>query len=118
MSYDQKTVLSHIRRLTEDDLRIWVREGWVRPAQGESGPVFDDLDVARLRLLCDLCVDMSLPNDAMPVVLTLLDRLHESRRRLRHLSDVIAQQPEPTRHAIVERYRAVAFTAIDDHDED
>ncbi len=109
MSYDEKTVLSHVRRLTEDDLHTWIEEGWVRPALGETGPVFDDLDIARLRLLCDLCIDMSLPTDAMPVVLTLLDRLHQSRRRLRHLSHAISQQPEPTRHAIVERYRAMIY---------
>ena len=114
MRYDTQTVLARVKRLSEDDLRIWVQEGWVRPAQGETGPVFDDLDIARLRLLCDLCIDMSLPDDAMPVVLTLLDRLHESRRRLRQLSDVIAQQPEPTRQAIVERYRAVVFEGVDD----
>ena len=117
MTYDTTTVLARIRRLTEEDLRTWVQEGWVRPAQGEAGPVFDDLDVARLRLLCDLCIDMSLPGESMPVVLTLLDRLHESRRRLRLLSDAIAQEPEPTRHAIIERYRAVVFAASDDGSE-
>lgn len=113
MSYDTDAVLARVKRLTEGDLRVWMQEGWVRPAQGEAGPVFDDLDVARLRLLCDLCIDMSLPGDAMPVVLTLLDRLHESRRRLRLLSDVISQQPEPTRHAIAERYRAVIVAATE-----
>lgn len=117
MSYDMQAVLARVRRLSEDDLRIWMEEGWVRPAQGEAGPVFDDLDIARLRLLCDLCIDMSLPTDAMPVVLTLLDRLHESRRRLRHLSDAISRQPEPTRHAIVESYRAVVYAA-DETEED
>jgi len=118
MSYDTKAVLSRVRRLTEDDLRAWVEEGWVRPELGETGPVFDDLDIARLRLLCDLCMDMSLPDDAMPVVLTLLDRLHESRRRLRDLSHAIAAQPEPTRHAIVESYRAVIVRATEDAEED
>ncbi len=114
MSYDTRAVLARVKRLTEDDLKIWVQEGWVRPEQGETGPVFDDLDVARLRLLCDLCIDMSLPGDSMPVVLTLLDRLHESRRKLRLLSDVIARQPEPTRHAIVESYRTVILSVGDD----
>ena len=114
MIYDAETVLSRVKRLTEEDLRTWMEEGWVRPVQGEAGPVFDDLDVARLRLLCDLCIDMSLPGDAMPVVLTLLDRLHESRRRLRHLSEVISQQPDPTRPAIVERYRAVVFARTEE----
>ncbi len=113
MSYDTKAVLARVKRLTEDDLHLWMRQGWVRPAQGAAGPVFDDLDVARLRLLCDLCLDMSLPDESMPVVLTLLDRLHESRRRLRMLSDVISQQPEPTRHAIIQSCRTVIFSSDD-----
>ena len=53
MRFDERTVVTEIRRLTLKDLRFWVQEGWVRPAQGEQGPVFDDIDVARLRLLCD-----------------------------------------------------------------
>lgn len=118
MTYDTKAVLSLVRRLSEDDLHVWIREGWVRPELGETGPVFDDLDIARLRLLCDLCIDMSLPDDAMPVVLTLLDRLHESRRRLRDLSDAIAAQPEPTRHAIVESYRSVVVRATGAREEE
>ena len=82
MSLDERNVVARIERLTLRELRLWVREGWVRPAQGERGPVFDEIDVARLRLLCDLRKDMALPADAMPTVLTLIDELHRTRRDL------------------------------------
>lgn len=107
MSYDEKTVVLRIERLTIRDLRQWVRAGWVIPAQGESGPVFDDLDVARLRLICDLRKDMSLPADAMPVVLTLLDRLHNTRRHLKALSAAVDRQPDDMRRAVLSMYRAL-----------
>lgn len=101
MSLDERTVVTQIERLTLRELRIWVREGWVRPAQGERGPVFDDLDIARLRLLCDLRKDMALSSDVLPTVLTLIDHLHCTRRNLRRLTDAIDEQPDDVRRAIV-----------------
>lgn len=106
MSLTERMVLARVRRLTRRDLRHWMHEGWVRPAIGEAGPVFDEIDVARLRLLCDLRKDMALPSDALPVVLTLIDRLHETRRDLRVLMEALANQPEDVRRAVISRLRA------------
>ena len=72
---DEQAVVAVVKRVTLRELRLWVREGWVRPAQGNAGPVFDDLDVARIRLLCDLRKEMALPTDAMTPVLTLMLRV-------------------------------------------
>ena len=105
MSLTEEMVLRQIRRLTRRDLRHWMREGWVRPAMGEAGPVFDEIDVARLRLLCDLRKDMALPHDTLPVVLTLIDRLHETRRDLHRLVQALGDQPEDVRRAVITRLR-------------
>lgn len=106
MSLDERMVVTRVRRLTLRDLRFWVREGWIRPAQGEKGPVFDEVDVARIRLLCDLRKDMALPTDALPVVLTLIDNLHQTRRELRALTSALQDQPDEVRHAVVARLKA------------
>lgn len=106
MSLTEKMVLTEIRRLTRRDLHLWVSEGWVRPATGESGPVFDDLDVARLRLLCDLRKEMALPSDAVQVVLPLIDHLHRTRRDLRLLMQALADQPEDVQRSVSDRLRA------------
>lgn len=103
MSFTEQMVVTEIRRLTRRELRLWMREGWVRPAMSETGPLFDDLDVARLRLLCDLRKDMALPSNAVPVVLTLIDRLHQTRRDLYTLLEAIEDQPGSVRHAVVAR---------------
>ena len=100
MRLTEEMVLTEIRRLTRRDLRLWTDEGWVRPAIGETGPIFDEIDVARLRLLCDLRKEMGLTGDAMPVVLSLIDRLHETRRDLRALAEALAAQPADVRHAV------------------
>ena len=106
MTLDERTVVARVERLTLRELRLWVREGWVRPAQGERGPVFDELDIARIRLLCDLRTDMALPAETMPVVLTLIDRLNETRRALRSLADALEDQPEEVREAVIRSFRA------------
>jgi chaperone modulatory protein CbpM len=102
---DERSVVAEVRRVTLRELRLWVREGWIQPVQGDRGPVFDEVDVARVRLLCDLRKEMALPSDALPVVLTLIDRLHETRRDLRHLMDALEEQPEQVRRSVAEHVR-------------
>ena len=103
MSYNEEAVGARVSRPTVRDLRLWVREGWVRPAVGGSGPVFDDLDIARIRLLCDLCKDMSIPRETMPAILSLIDRLHQTRRELHRLARAVHEQPEEVRQSVMER---------------
>lgn len=105
MSLDEKDVVARVERVTLRELRLWVREGWVRPATGEAGPVFDEVDIARVHLLCELRKDMALPNDALPTVLTLPDHLHRVRRDLRHLTEVLEEQPSDVRRAVVSAMR-------------
>jgi chaperone modulatory protein CbpM len=101
MILDEYTVVARIEHLTLGELRLWVREGWVRPAQSESGPVFDEVDLARLQLLCDLRNDMELPADVIPTVLTLIDQLHRTRRDLRRITEALDQQPADVRRAVI-----------------
>lgn len=105
MMLDERDVVATVRRVHLEELRLWVEMGWVRPASSEAGPVFDDLDVARIRLVCDLRKDMSLPDDTVPVVLSLLDQIHGLRRELRGLAGAVDTQPDEIRQAIVQAYR-------------
>lgn len=102
---DERDVVATVHRVQLQELRLWVQEGWVRPAEGDNGPVFDELDVARIQLVCDLRKDMSLPTDAVPVVLSLLDQIHGLRRELRVLAEAVDAQSEETRRKIVDAYR-------------
>lgn len=107
MNYDEREVVGHVRRVTLRELRNWVREGWIRPREGASGPVFDELDVARIRLVCDLRKEMAIPSDTLPVVLSLIDQLHSARRDLRCLAQAVAEQSDDRRRAILDSYRAI-----------
>ena len=100
---DEHAVVATVRRI---ELRLWVHEGWVNPADRDGKPVFDDLDVAHIRLVCDLRLEMSLPDDAVPVVLSLLDQIHGLRRELRVLAGAVDAQPDAVRQAIITAYKA------------
>ncbi len=45
-------VVETLERLSVAELRIWCEAGWVAPARGEAGPAFDEVDLARIRLVC------------------------------------------------------------------
>lgn len=94
--------------VTVAELRVWVAEGLVAPAEGAEGPVFDEVDLARLRLVCELRDACGLDAEAIPVVLSLIDQVHGLRRELRALSRAVEMQPDEVRAEVVRAYRAVA----------
>lgn len=105
MSFDERTVVARVERLTLRELRLWVREGWVRPGLSTAGPVFDEIDIARIHLLCDLRKDMSVPSDVMNVVLMLIDQLNQTRRDLRSLTEALDGLPAETRQSVIATLR-------------
>jgi chaperone modulatory protein CbpM len=71
--------------LNPDDLRRWIAEGHVRTDRAADNLVFTEIDVERVRLILELR-DLLLVNDeALPIVLSLLDQIYELRRRMRAL---------------------------------
>ena len=89
--------------LNSDDLRRWIDNAWVRP-DGQPGQYrFHDIDVARLRLIVELRDDLGVDEAALPVVLSLLDQLYETRRRMIRLRTVIETVvPEDVRGRILD----------------
>ncbi|MBR0655914.1 chaperone modulator CbpM [Plastoroseomonas arctica] len=69
--------------LAPEDVRRWVADGLLRPEEGE---VFGEIDVERVRLIIDLRDTLDLGEDALPVVLGLLDQVYALRRQLRALT--------------------------------
>lgn len=75
--------------LDRAEVEHWILQGWVH-ADSRSGTwVFREIDVARLGLVRELRHDLGLQEDALPVVLRLLDQLYDERRRLRRVRSII-----------------------------
>ena len=83
------TVLQQVRGLDADTLQVWITQDWVRPLRREGQPLFEDVDVARVRLIVELRDELEVGERAMPVVLSLLDELHATRRDMRRLAEAL-----------------------------
>ncbi len=110
MSYRERDLLALVPGLSVRQLRRWVRLGWVRPESCADGPVFDELDLARVRLLVDLRARMALEEDTVAMLLNLLDQLYATRRRLRDLLAALEELSEAERQRIVRRLRADGYS--------
>lgn len=71
--------------LSPDDLRRWITEGYVRPGAAEGELQFQEIDVERVRLILELRDEMQVNEEALPLVLSLLDQLYALRRRMKRL---------------------------------
>lgn len=92
--------LAAVPLLTRSRLQAWVRAALVAPIETPEGPAYRPLDVARLTLACELTEGFELTDDALALVLALVDRLHQAEAELGALAEVLAEEPEPVRRRI------------------
>jgi chaperone modulatory protein CbpM len=85
-----------IGRLDLETLRDWVESGLVHGTGGETLN-FDDADVARVRLICELRYDMDVEEASLPLVMSLMDQLYDLRRSVRAISAAISEEPGEVR---------------------
>lgn len=79
------------------ELKTWIERSWVLPVRRSGEYLFDDADLARARLIAELRRDMDITEEAMPVVLRLLDQVYGLRRALGDLNQAISALPEAAR---------------------
>jgi chaperone modulatory protein CbpM len=84
-------------------LLAWIDEGVIAPHRDEQGYLFDRIDESRVALACDLHYRMGLEHASLPVILSLIDQLHDARHHLRALTRAVADQPEGVRQEITRR---------------
>lgn len=75
-------------------LENFIAWGWVRPVRDETDYLFDDMDVARIRLVCELHIEMKFESDAVDVILSLMDQLYELRSRHNKLIEKLEKNPK------------------------
>jgi len=86
--------------LPAQELTGWIERGWVQPDSADTGWVFQEIDIARVRLIHDLRHGMDVGEDAIPMVLSLLDQFYDLRAQLRTVLRAVEAQPEEVRKAI------------------
>ncbi len=83
------------------EITSWVERGWVLPEHDGTRLVFQEIDVARVRLIRDLRTQMALADDSIPVVLSLVDQVYDLRGRLRSVVRALQDQPTEVRRSIL-----------------
>ncbi len=77
------TVCETLPGLSETTLRSWLEQEWVQADLRSGEPVFDDIDVSRIRLILELRTRLEVEEPTVPLILSLLDQLYATRQRLR-----------------------------------
>jgi chaperone modulatory protein CbpM len=95
--YSEEEVVVIVSGLTRARLVSYVEAEIVLPVHGAQGPVYRQIDVARLQLLGELTEHFDLSDDGLAVVMRLLDQVHALRSDLHRVLDAITQEPEEVR---------------------
>jgi chaperone modulatory protein CbpM len=98
--FSEAHVVRTVRRLSAARLAAFIEAGCIVPAESEGQRVFGEADLARLELLCELSEDFGLDEDALALVMSLIDQLHGLRHEMRRLLEAIGEQPPETRARI------------------
>ena len=102
---DVAAVAALFSDLSQVELTTWVERGWVIPDAAGASLEFHEIDVARVRLIHDLRREMDVGEDAVPLVLSLLDQVYELRSRLRCMLRAVEAQPRDVQLAVLAAMR-------------
>jgi chaperone modulatory protein CbpM len=91
--------------VSQGEVTAWIEQRWVLPLEEDGRYLFDEADRARLKLIAELRRDMEVGDEAMPLILRLLDQIYTLRRALGELEDVIKTLPGEMRAEIEGRLR-------------
>ena len=96
-------LIAQFTYLERQVLVTWIEEGVIAPHRDEQGYLFDQVDESRVALCCDLHYRMGLEHASLPVILSLIDQLHDARHHLRRLTRAVAEQPQTVQQEITRR---------------
>ena len=93
-------LLDRFAGLDRRELVRWVENRWVLPERRGKTWIFDEIDIARVELIIEVRREFAIDDEALPLVLGLLDQVYELRRQLGRLCDALASQPAEIQAAI------------------
>jgi len=99
-------VVRRVGGVSIEELEHWVENRWIVPNRSGGSYVFAEIDLARVRLIREMRQDLAIEEEAVPVMLSLLDQIYALRRDLRQLCEAVDAQPEAVRRDIAARLGA------------
>ena len=81
-------------------LENYIARAWIKPVSHEKHWYFEEIDIARVRLVHNLHEDMMVNEEAMDIVLSLLDQVYSHRDKMRRIMKAIEGQPHAVQKEI------------------
>ncbi|WP_322885964.1 chaperone modulator CbpM (plasmid) [Sinorhizobium medicae] len=94
-------LVTAIAALQRSDLEAWIRDELVVPRQEVGSSLFTEMECARVRLICTLRYELEIDTDTLPIVVSLIDQLYDTRQRLLSLTAAMAAQDKTVQAAII-----------------
>src|SRR5665809_71177 len=95
----EKDLLARVQTLTVTRLRVWVAQGWIKPAD-KAAQSYSEADLARAALICNLEDELGFAEEDVPVLLNLIDQIHGLRAELRGLLATLDELPPEVRSVV------------------
>ena len=93
-------LLHRFQGLDRRELTRWVENRWVLPERRNDTWIFHEVDIARVELIREIRHEYAIDDEALPLVLGLLDQVYDLRRQLRRICDALAAQSPEVQAAI------------------
>jgi chaperone modulatory protein CbpM len=97
--FSERDVVAKVQRLTVTRLRVWVRLGFIKPAD-QAAQTFSEADLARAALICNLEDELGFTEEDVPVLLNLIDQIHGLRAELSGLLEALDDLPDDVRTTV------------------
>lgn len=94
-------IVRQIEALQRKDLEAWINEELISPRENTGALLFSDIEVARIHLICTLRYELEIDAETLPTVLSLVDQLYDTRKRLLKLAAAVAAQDPAVQAAIL-----------------
>jgi chaperone modulatory protein CbpM len=95
----EQDVVARVESLTVTRLRVWVRQGLIKPAD-ETAQDYSEADIARAALIRTLEDELGFGEEDVPVLLNLIDQIHGLRSELRGLLEALDELPPEMRSTV------------------
>ena len=111
IAYGPDQVIERVTSLTADRLAHFERLRIISPVNTPQGPRYHALDLHRITLLCELTDDFEVNEDALVIIMSLLDQLHGARSQLDQLAQAIGAEPLEIKRRLSQRLHMSAASA-------
>lgn len=98
-------LVGSISLLQRTDLELWIRESLVVPESDGEDLRFSESECARVQLICTLRYALEVEQETLPLVMSLMDQLYETRGKFKAMAAAVAAQPPEVYEAVIAALR-------------